>query len=312
MDNKKIAEGLANIAQSILDLSKQFGAVETIPEPVKEATPPVVETNAVDYTTLTFGNLKKYAEELGISTTGTKKELLARIDEALTESDSEELEDEDYEEIDFEAEVEEEEEDSEEEEESDDIEAQINAYSQEELADILTEAGLSAKGKKPALVKRVLEAIEAGDIEMYDEEADEEEEVSDEVQEESLDDGVLADPCDYSAMTDVRKEAVEAFRNETLLDVIEGSFPRTEQVEWLQGYHVDKDARKKMTDKEVLSDYLNCAILFIDDEGASYAEDLETIYEIDEEYYCCGVALEYDAKAKSFTCSRCKTEYEAE
>jgi len=47
---------------------------------------------------------------------------------------------------------------------------ELEAKTVEELAEICTENGLSAKGKKQALIDRIIKAVEAGDITIYEEE----------------------------------------------------------------------------------------------------------------------------------------------
>jgi len=46
---------------------------------------------------------------------------------------------------------------------------ELEAKTVEELAEICTENGLSAKGKKQALIDRIIKAVEAGDITIYEE-----------------------------------------------------------------------------------------------------------------------------------------------
>jgi len=98
------------------------------------------------------------------------------------ESDEEVEADEEEEEDDEEEDEEEEEDDEEEDEEEEDDEADmaeelgLNDMSVDELADILTEHDLSAKGKKQALIDRIIKAVEDGTIELDDEEEEEEEE----------------------------------------------------------------------------------------------------------------------------------------
>ena len=49
---------------------------------------------------------------------------------------------------------------------------ELEAKTVEELAEICTENGLSAKGKKQALIDRIVKAVEAGDITLYEEDAE--------------------------------------------------------------------------------------------------------------------------------------------
>lgn len=137
-------------------------------------------------------DLADVAEEMGIKvkkvTKKNREEILEKcladlekLQEALEElgyyDEEEDEEEADEEEVDSEDD-EEEESDEEEEEEEDDIaeELGLNDMSVDELADILAEHDLSTKGKKQALIDRIVKAVEDGTIELDDEEEEEEEE----------------------------------------------------------------------------------------------------------------------------------------
>jgi hypothetical protein len=95
--------------------------------------------------------LKKFAKEQEIPV--TKKKAGDIIEEILeyVYADDEDEEDEDEEEVDYAEEL------------------GLNDMDLEELAELLDENGLSTKGKKPALISRIVKAIEEGDIELDDE-----------------------------------------------------------------------------------------------------------------------------------------------
>lgn len=120
------------------------------------------EDVTVDLAELTAKELKALAEdfELEFKKKATKDELIAIILEAFED------EDEDGEEESEDVDGEEEDEDEQ------DIAEQLGLEDMdvEELAEILEEAGLSTKGKKQALIARIVEAVENGDIEIDDEE----------------------------------------------------------------------------------------------------------------------------------------------
>lgn len=280
MDYKKIVSELSEIANKANSLIAKFS--ETPKE--EHVSPSASNPEDLNYT-----ELKKYAKNLGVSASGTREEILSRLnpvaDGDVPEEDSSEVSE---------------------------VEKYVNSLTQEELADILTEAGLSAKGKQPTLVARVLKAVEDGDIELLDEDEEDDEDEEEEEDSDFSDDGTLADLPDYSKMTEKRKAAVKEFRQDIFDTLKNGEFPRSEQVAWLQSYYEDKDERKKLTDKQVLSDFLFKGSDLIDNDGEIYAENLETLYEVGDDYFCCGRKLDYDEDAKTFTCPVCESEYEAE
>jgi hypothetical protein len=127
----------------------------------------VIETEDgdVDLAEMNVKQLKAFAEEYGLEVSAKKKDgLIAEILEQLyadsEEGEEEEPSDEELEEI--------EEEEEEAEDDGEDVAEQLglNDMEVEELAEILSENGLSTKGKKQALVDRIVRAIEDGTIEV--------------------------------------------------------------------------------------------------------------------------------------------------
>jgi hypothetical protein len=117
-----------------------------------------VEINLAE---MTKAELLEFADEYGLEVTATKKaELLEEILDQVLDGEAEEEEA-----------TEEEPEEVEEEEDGEDLaeELGLNDMSVEELAELLEEHELSTKGKKQALVDRVLRAIQDGTIEVDEE-----------------------------------------------------------------------------------------------------------------------------------------------
>lgn len=124
---------------------------------------------------MTQVELKALAKELGVSVRGSKSAILGRILEKLDV-----------------AEVEEEEpvtEEADEEVENDDaVQEALEELELEDLADLCEQAELSTKGKKQALIARLMTAHNAGEIDLTD--FFEEEDITDEVDEEIEEDAV--------------------------------------------------------------------------------------------------------------------------
>lgn len=128
---------------------------------------------------MTQAELKALAKELGVSVRGSKSAILGRILEKLDVAEVEEEEEP----------AEEAEEPVTEEVENDDaVQEALEELELEDLADLCEQAELSTKGKKQALIARLMTAHNAGEIDLTD--FFEEEDITDEVDEEIEEDAV--------------------------------------------------------------------------------------------------------------------------
>lgn len=164
-------------------------------------------------------DLKKIAEHMGIKVLvkDTAKKLIDKIvadleglDSALEElgfydeDDSDDGDDED--EADDTESADEDDSDDEDDEENSLVE-DLNSFEQEELASICADNGLSAKGKKQALIDRLVEAVENGDITEDDIFGDEDEEDSEDgADEDEMSVEEIIDDLDADELKDLAKE----------------------------------------------------------------------------------------------------------
>lgn len=150
-------------------------------EEVKEDDTVESEYSMEELKAMTQVELKALAKELGVSVRGSKSAILGRILEKLDVAEVEE------EEPVTEAEAEE---PATEEVENDDdpIQEALEELELEDLADLCEQAELSTKGKKQALIARLMTAHNAGEIDLTD--FFEEEDITDEVDEEIEEDAV--------------------------------------------------------------------------------------------------------------------------
>ena len=140
-------------------------------EEVKEDGTVESEYSMEELKAMTQVELKALAKELGVSVRGSKSAILGRILEKLDV-----------------AEVEEEEPVTEEVENDDAVQEALEELELEDLADLCEQAELSTKGKKQALIARLMTAHNAGEIDLTD--FFEEEDITDEVDEEIEEDAV--------------------------------------------------------------------------------------------------------------------------
>lgn len=147
-------------------------------EEVKEDDTVESEYSMEELKAMTQAELKALAKELGVSVRGSKSAILGRILEKVDVAEVEEEEP-----------VAEAEEPVTEEVENDDaVQEALEELELEDLADLCEQAELSTKGKKQALIARLMTAHNAGEIDLTD--FFEEEDITDEVDEEIEEDAV--------------------------------------------------------------------------------------------------------------------------
>ena len=160
--------------------SKKDKKVEPKEEVKEDDTVETAEYSMEELKAMTQAELKALAKELGVSVRGSKSAILGRILEKIDVAEVEEEEEP----------VEEAEEPVTEEVENDEdpIQEALEELELEDLADLCEQAELSTKGKKQALIARLMTAHNAGEIDLTD--FFEEEDITDEVDEEIEEDAV--------------------------------------------------------------------------------------------------------------------------
>lgn len=158
--------------------SKKDKKVEPKEEVKEDDAVETAEYSMEELKAMTQAELKALAKELGVSVRGSKSAILGRILEKLDVAEVEEEEP-----------VAEAEEPVTEEVENDDaVQEALEELELEDLADLCEQAELSTKGKKQALIARLMTAHNAGEIDLTD--FFEEEDITDEVDEEIEEDAV--------------------------------------------------------------------------------------------------------------------------
>ena len=326
---------------NVVDLPVQTETVEVEQQEVVETEP---ETPSLE--SLSIAELRKMAKELGLDTKGKKVDIIARI-EALNEPVEENveevveevietpevevddvedevlIEDEDDAEEEYEEEEEEEEADEDDEEPSDLelLKAELEDYSLEELKEVLESVELSTKGKKQALISRIIQAVEDGIIAYGDDEEEieveddldelvtdedeiEVEEVTDE--EESDDEEDYEDEEEEEELT-VREQAQAEIEERILEDYENGDLTDKQITKFLNEY--SNGTFKTVNKKRSLNKYIEIMTELVDEDG-DVVELGEPYYVGDDVAFCCGAELkEVDG---DFYCEICGNEYEGE
>lgn len=288
-----------------------------------------------DFESMSYNELKKMCKSKGLSASGNREELIARLN---GEDDSEE------EEATVEkstvkksskksAPVEEDEDEDEDDDDSDDddddgediqsaVESTTEDMSLEELAEFCEENGLSSKGKRQALIARIVKAVEDGDIELSDDDDEDDEEEEEEKpskksggkntskkKEEEEDDDDDDDDGECGP-TKERLAALKAYKKDTTSQFKKGELERDDLIEFLCDFHdKDKKAYKKMSDADVLAAYIEASSNLINDEGDIVEEGAYTVNGVP---FCCGRPLTYNEDDEQYVCEHCGGEYEAD
>lgn len=331
-----IAEGFKTLAESIEVGGELLPVVEETtekrammkaedseePEAEEEAdAEEAPEAEEEDLESLSYNELKKRAKEAGVSATGNRKELIEKIRNAGGEESEPEAEEPQEEKKPVASKksvkkVEEPEDDEEDNEDAEEDEAEepttqelvekaVADMSDDELREVLEDVELSTKGKRTALISRIVTAVDEGVITLDADDGDESEDESDS---DSEDGDITSD------MTPERKEAYETLCEETEESFNVGEITRDDLIGFLAEFN-EITAKKAKTqykdteDAELLAEYLKTMALFVSDEGEVIEEGA---YTINEEAYCCGHVLTYDEKSETYKCEICGEEYDAE
>lgn len=286
-----------------------------------------------ELSSMSYNEIKKLAKELGISAVGNRKELVKKILANDSTAESAEVEDDEVVEqpktvkktkkVENEKEsksfkktvskpkveepVEDEddgEDDVEDEALEDTTESRVieatEEMSDDELRELLEDVGVSSKGKRQALITKLVTAVEDGLIELDGEETDEEAPEETETEE-------SADVTE--GMTKKRKEAYEELCDETTKALEDGEILRDDLIEFINAFNGTNDKFKKLSTEDLLDKYLELSAMLVDDDGNVVEEGA---YTINDEPYCCGHLLDYDEDREVFKCHCCGSEYEAE
>lgn len=274
-----------------------------------------------------YNELKKIAKEVGVSAKGDRETLIdnilgasEQIEEDFDEDDEEETTLEDVEDEDDTDEDDGEEEDVEaepiddEESLAEEIEDRVSEMETEEIADLLVEAGISAKGKRQALINKLIKAVQDGAIAINGKDEDEEEPEDDDYEDDDYEDeGDEEDVNDLSNpnIKPARKKALKALKSMLEKKYNDGKLKAVTMKKALKAYYDESaDEIDDMDNDELFDAYLQLKMLFIDDEGDEVEEGAP--YTLNGEPYCCGQPLQYNEEDDTFICKICGGEYESE
>jgi len=184
----------------------------------------------------------------------------------------------------------------------------------EDLASLLSDIGYSPKGKKQALIAKIVEAIENGDLEI---EEDEEEDTVEEdtVEEEEVELKIEDYMSDYLEIepTEERAETIEDRMEEVDELLADDELSVDDMQVFLEDYFSFDDEivveLGELEDNQIEVTYMEIIKNLVNDDGEPH--ELEVGYLLDGEYACCGKHLVETDDGNLF-CEVCETEYEVE
>lgn len=311
--------------------AKKEETVEEVKDTAEDDAEESVSYTKEDLDQMTFNDLRKLAKELGLKVKGDRETIAKAI---LASNATAESEDEDVEEkpsktkkapakrVAIPKEEDEEVEDDEEDDVDDIDEITQNVLDivedmeTSEIADILSDAGLSPKGKRQALIDKVIKAVKDGTISIDDEDDGEDAEEDEDTAEDTEDGAEDFGPNDFDNpnMTDERREALEALDGQLRKDYKAKKIKLVTMKKELKAFYDGDDealeAIAEMKSDEILDNYIDMKQLFIDDDGEE--NETESPYSVNGEYYCCGMPLTYNEDDNTFICEVCGSEYNAD
>lgn len=314
-------EGLDMIINSANEGVNEAPKAEAVPTAGNVAENTEVKAPTVDRENLTreqldgmtYNDLKKLAKELGVSAVGARPEITDRILGVEADAEEEVVDTTDA---------------PEEEPTGDDVADKVRELTADmsvsEIADVLAEVGVSAKGKKEALIEKLIKAVKDGLISLEDDEEEDAvaEETPEAVENEESGEAEEADEAeedeeydptndfDNPKMTDARKTAIEAFDKSTRESIKNGEITHKDMRDFLAEFHeMEVKDLDEYSDEDIVEFYIDAAIRFINDEGEIVEEEA---YMLNDEPACCGHALEYIEDKNTFHCAVCGNDYAAE
>ena len=200
-------------------------------------------------------------------------------------------------------------EEDEEDEEEDEVTAQVNEAVKDmedsEIAELLKQAGLPSKGKRTALIARVIKGVKDEVIDL-----DGEEDEDEDGDEESIYDS-LNDYENNEEIPEERAAAIKKFEAATNKKVKAKTLKMAMIKKALTAYYGDEADLSEAGDEELVEAYIDMKCRFIDDEGDNY-DGTDDAYYVNGMLACHGYICEESEDGSSLVCPVCGAEYENE
>lgn len=230
-----------------------------------------------------YNDMKKYAKSVGVTAMGSREKIVNDI----LKTYGVEAPDED--------------------EEEDEVTAQVNEAVKDmedsEIAELLKQAGLPSKGKRTALIARVIKGVKDEVIDLDGEEDEDEDE-------ESIYDS-LNNYKNNDEIPEERAAAIKKFEAATNKKVKAKTLKMAMIKKALTAYYGDEADLSEAGDEELVEAYIDMKCRFIDDEGDNY-DGTDDAYYVNGMLACHGYICEESEDGSSLVCPVCGAEYENE
>lgn len=268
--------------------------------PDKSAT--IYNNRKAELEALGFKDLQNLVKELGGKAVGGKAVLIDRILEAEGFSESDEEETGNVADADTSVNDDVNEENGSDEDENeeatlyDKVVESTKEWTDEELADLLADAGISPKGKRQALLTKIVAAVEEGKIPWEDENEDEDNEPTGEDQENALMNNSEDTPERLQTMAEIEDRIREQYKDKEISD--------KEIADFLNEYY---NGNYKGTKVENLNNYVAIQRALVDEDGEEH--DFQEAYYVGEDVHCCGAKVK-ELENGNLYCEICGSTYE--
>lgn len=227
-----------------------------------------------------YNDMKKYAKSVGVTAMGSREKIVNDILKTYgVEAPDEE----------------------------DEVTAQVNEAVKDmedsEIAELLKQAGLPSKGKRTALIARVIKGVKDEVIDLDGEEDEDEDE-------ESIYDS-LNDYENNEEIPEERAAAIKKFEAVINKKVKAKTLKRAMIKKALTAYYGDEADLSEAGDEELVEAYIDMKCRFIDDEGDNY-DGTDDAYYVNGMLACHGYICEESEDGSSLVCPVCGAEYENE
>lgn len=181
------------------------------------------------------------------------------------------------------------------------VEQATAEMSVEELGELLTSIGVSATGKRQALIAKVVKAVKDGKI-TFD--AEDGEESAD-----SAESGEEAENYFPEDMTDSRAENIKEIDKEIRASYKKKSLTDKDVAKFCEDFYLEHEAYDPSLPKgEKLDLYIEASQRMVDDEGEQH--EFQDPYEMNGAPACCGHYLKTLEDGGNFFCEVCGQEYQ--
>lgn len=279
----------------------------------------VVEYTREELLDMPYNEMKKYAKSLGVTAMGSREKIVNDILKTYgVESNDEEDED-----VDNtskrkspagkktpaskkSAPVEDEEDEEEEDEVTLAVNEAVKDMEDSEIAELLKQAGLPSKGKRTALIARVIKGVKDEVIDLDGEETEEAEDSEDD------DNDIYSSLNDYDNNEDIpeaRSTAIKKFEASCRKKVKAKTLKIAMIKKALIAYYGEDVDLSDVSDEDIVDAYIDMKARYIDDDGDNY-DGTDEPYYVNGMLACHGHICEESEDGSSLICPVCGSEYE--